>query len=308
VLKLAGCDRITAGRTYRREVNAVARAIAKQHHRHVPALTLAKCLALNPDRPDDPALLQRIFEPSAGLWPKNELAVSYVLTIASAIFKNDDGTCTVQVKSIAAWKRTKKGRVYPVIRQNTITFDCPIRVAEPPGECVRAPYLLFLRAEMSATGEPMWIEGVAQPIASRSCWIPVPSIAERQAVSTMCAVAAELDAAGIEHDIRKRIGTMKNDAGETCEPDFTATKLEIAVDEKPLLLETQKTRSPGYHARKKKQHRIMDDIGMLYVDDRLKHSRAVADRNLQERLRRFYGLDRDPMPDTPSSESSDTRP
>lgn len=297
VIKLANCDSITAGRSYRGEVYAVVSAAAKLHHRSVPSLTLAKCLALNPSRPEDPDLLQRLFEPAAALWPRNELPVAYLLTVASALFKNDDGTFSVEIESIAGWRRRKKGCAYPVLKRSTITFDCPIRVAEPPGECIRAPYLLFLRAELSTTGVPMWIEGVAQPIASRNCWVPVPSMAERQAVDVMRDVAAELDAAGVEHDMRKRIGTMKNEAGETCEPDFTATKLETAVDEKPLLLETQKTGNLAYHARKEKQHRIMGDIGMLYVDDRQKHSRTVADRNLRQRLRRFYGLDEDSKPD-----------
>lgn len=297
VIKLAGCDRIAAGRSYRGEVAAFLNAAAELRHRSVPSLTLAKCLALNPPRPEDPDLLQRLFEPAAALWPRNELAVAYLLTVASALFKNDDGTFSVEIESITGWRRRKKGRAYPVLKRSTITFDCPIRVAEPPGECIRAPYLLFLRAELSTTGVPMWIEGVAQPIASRNCWVPVPSMAERQAVDVMRDVAGELDAAGVEHDMRKRIGTMKNEAGETCEPDFTATKLETAVDEKPLLLETQKTGSRAYHARKEKQHRIMGDIGMLYVDDRQKHSRTVADRNLRQRLRRFYGLDEDSKPD-----------
>lgn len=291
VLKSAGCTRISAARSFRGEVASIERYAAGVQHRRNQQLTLAKCLHVNPSRPDDPELVRRIFRPSAGIWPKGELAVAYVLMVASEVFKHEDGSCSAVVETIQGWRRNKFGRAFPLFARTRVKFDCPISVAEPAGECVRAPYVVFLRAEMSVEGEPMWIDGVAQPISSRSCWVPIPSIAEREAVSGMRAVTAELDAAGIPHHIVKRVGTIKNDAGETCEPDFIATRTEDAVDHKPLLLETQKTASHTYHDRKVKQHRIVGDIGMLYLDDRLKHSKTVADARLRERLRRFYGLD-----------------
>lgn len=291
ILKGAGCTRISATRSSRGEVASIERYAAGVRHRWNQTLTLAKCLHVNPSRPDDPELVRVIFRSSAGLWPKGELAVAYVLMVASEVFKHEDGSCSAVVETIQGWRRNRFGRAFPLFARTRVKFDCPVSVAEPAGECGRAPYILFLRAEMSVEGKPMWIDGVAQPISSRSCWVPVHSIPEREAVSSIRAVTAELDAAGIQHHIVKRVGTIKNDVGETCEPDFVATRTEDAVDHKQLLLETQKTASQTYHDRKVKQHRIMNDIGMLYIDDRLKYSKAVADSKLRERLRRFYGLD-----------------
>ncbi len=297
ILKMAGCTRITSSRSFKGEVASIERYAAGVHHRKNEMLTLARCLVMNPDRPDDPGLLERVFAQSSRLWPKGELAVGYVLMIASKVFKNEDGSCAAQIETVKGWGRSKAGQVFPRIKQTPVTFNFPVRVAEPAGECVRAPYILFLRAEISAAGTPIWIDGVAQPIAARGFWVPVPSIAEREAVFSMRSVIAELDAAGIQHNIVKRIGTIRNDAGETCEPDFMATKIDIDMDQEQLLLETQKTARKSYHDRKLKQHRIMEDIGALYIDDRLKHSRSVADAKLRDRLRRFYGLSQETGPE-----------
>lgn len=87
------------------------------------------------------------------------------------------------------------------------------------------------------------------------------------------------------------MGTMTSEHGEDCEPDFIARKPSDPDDDAPLLMETQKTNSEKYLAAKVKPHRIMEDIGKLYIDDRQKFTRRMADARLRRRLRIFYGLE-----------------
>lgn len=299
MLTAAGRHKITAKRTHRGELAAVALAVRAMLHRKVMTLSVADCMLINPPDPASPTLLTELFSRTAGMWPKNQMPVGWVLVIASDLVKHADGSCTLTVHRLLGWTRVKGKPPQPMFTKSTVNFGCPVKVAEMAGTGRRAPYLVLLRAELSAEGTPLWIEGFAQPIVSRDCWVPIPSIAEREAVGALRVVAAELDTAGIEHDIEKKVGIMKNDDGETCEPDFVARKPEAQHSTPPLLMETQRTKSAEYEAAKVKPHRIMEDIGLLYVDDRRKFSRAVADTKLRIRLRKFFGLGDDGGPVNP---------
>ena len=259
-------------------------------HKKVDSLSVADCLLINPHDPTDPNLLPALFAQSAGKWPERQMQVGWVLLLAVGLKKLAAGDCELTINRVKGWRRAKGKRSRPILSQAIVNYGCPIRVAEPEDTCVRAPYLVCLRAELSAEGKPLWIEGFALPVQSIDCWIPTPSIAEREAVGVLRQVAAECDEAGIQHDMEKKVGTITNDQGEDCEPDFIARK-PAEPDTQPALVETQKTTSKQYHAGKVKPHRIMEDIGQLYIDDRQKYSRRTADDRLRKRLRVFYGLD-----------------
>jgi hypothetical protein len=290
MLTSGGRNKITAVRTYRGEVTAVAAAAKAMFHKKVDTLFVADCLLINPDDPTDPNLLPALFAQSADKWPHGQMQVGWVLLLATGVKKLAAGDCELTVNRVKHWRRSKGKRSRPILEKLTVNYGCPVRVAESEGTCVRAPYLVCLRAELSAEGKPLWIEGFALPVQSIDCWIPTPSIAEREAVGVLRQVAAECDAAGIQHDMEKKVGTIKNDHGEDCEPDFIARK-PAETDAEPALVETQKTTSAKYLAGKVKPHRIMADIGQLYIDDRQKYSRRTADDRLRKRLRVFYGLD-----------------
>lgn len=293
LLTSAGRHKIDAVRTYADEVSAVAQAAKAMLHRKAESLSVWDCLLINPPDPTDKSLLTDLFARSAGKWPKRQLPVGWVLVLAYGLEKHADGQCTLKVQRLVGWKRSPGKRSQPILKTTSVNFGCPVRVAEVKGICVRAPYLVCLRAELSAERKPLWIEGFAQPVQSRDCWVPIPSGSEREAVGVMRGVAAECDAAGINHDMEKKVGVMKSEDGETCEPDFVARKAMSEKQASPLLVETQKTKSAAYEAAKVKPHRIMEEIGRLYVDDRQKYSRAVADERLRRRLRKFYGLEAD---------------
>lgn len=291
MLTSAGRHKISAKRTYRGEVDTFVAAAKTMVHKRVETLSVADCLCINPADPTNPDLLPNLFARSADRWPERQLQVGWVLILATGLEKLAGGDCNLTVNRVSGWRRPKGKRARPILEETVINYGCPIRVAEIEGVCVRAPYLVCLRAELSAEGEPLWIEGFALPIESIHCWIPTPSIAEREAVGVLRQVAAECDAAGIEHDMEKKVGTITNDHGEDCEPDFIARKPAAPDTEPPLLMETQKTKCEKYLAGKIKPHRIMEDIGKLYIDDRQKYSRRMADARLRKRLRIFYGLE-----------------
>lgn len=291
LLTSARRHKISAVRTYRGEVTAVAAAAKQMFHKKVDTLSVADCLSIDPDDPTDPDFLPALFARSADQWPERQMQVAWVLILATGLEKLAGGDCNLTVKRVTDWRRRKGQRAHPILKESTINFACPIRVAEREGACVRAPYLVLLRTEMSAEGQPLWIEGFALPVESEDCWIPTPSNAEREAVDVLRQVAAECDAAGIEHEMEKKVGTITNDHGEDCEPDFIARKPTAPDTDAPLLMETQKTNSKKYLAAKVKPHRIMEDIGKLYIDDRQKYSRRMADARLRQRLRVFYRLE-----------------
>jgi hypothetical protein len=292
LLTSAGRHKISAVRTRRREVDAVAAAAKSMLHRKVEALSVADCLLINPHDPTDPDLLPALFAKSEGKWPEHQMQVGWVLILATGLEKLAGGDCNLTVDRVSGWWRPKGKGARPLRKKAIVNYGCPIRVAEIEGVCVRGPYLVCLRAELSAEGKPLWIEGFALPIESIDCWVPTSSIAEREAVGVLRQVAAECDAAGIEHDMEKKMGSITNDRGEDCEPDFIARKPAAAdAEASPLLMETQKTNSEAYMAAKVKPHRIMQDIGKLYIDDRQKYTRATADARLRQRLRNFYGPD-----------------
>jgi hypothetical protein len=288
ILASAGRNKITAGRTQAGEIAAIALASACQVHRKNPALSLCSCMWVQPENPTQADLLAVLFSRSSGMWPPGELANGYVLLVASAIHKRSDGTCGVTVHWVAQWKRTRGGNRFPVRTCASLLFRCEIRIAEPPGECVRAPYLVLLRAAMQADGTPTWIDGSALPIASKDCWVPVASNAERDAVFAQIRVAALLDLEGTEHDMEKNLKVIKSDSGERCSPDFIARRFKPADVPQKLISETQRSNSHKYHNGKKKPHRVMRDLGMLYFDDRQKLNKAKADALLKERLLRFF--------------------
>lgn len=291
LLTSADRHKISAVRTYRGEVAAVAAAAKAMVHKKAETLSVADCLLIDPPDPSDSDLLLALFTKTSGKWPEHQLQVGWVLMLATGLEKLSGGDCNVTVERVSGWRRRKGQRAHPIVEESTINFGCPVRVAEREGTCVRAPYLVLLRAEMSADRKPLWIEGFALPVESDDCWVPTPSIAEREAVGVLREVAAECDEAGIAHDMEKKVGTITSDQGDDCEPDFIARKPEAADTELPLLMETQKTSSEKYLAAKVKPHRIMEDIGKLYIDDRQKYSRRMADARLRQRLRVFYGLE-----------------
>src|SRR5438445_13902230 len=97
MLTAAGRHKITAKRTHRGEVAALALAVRAMLHRKVVALSVADCMLNNPPDPASPTLLTELFSRTAGTWPKNQMPVGWVLVIASDLEKQPDDACTPSV-------------------------------------------------------------------------------------------------------------------------------------------------------------------------------------------------------------------
>jgi hypothetical protein len=296
----AGLHQIRLSSSYEGDRASLMKAAEQIRHKKNISLTLHDCLLVDPVDHD---VLPMLFAISDGMWPGNQLPVGYVVIVCDTVHREADGRCTL--RSQVAIHHTKSGnmRSRALLAQSLFSPECPVRVAGIQGSPVCGPYLVMLRAEKDVDGRPLWIEGIARPIVSRSCWLPVRSDTERDAHNAIRKVISELDAANIPHDIHFVLNPMKNDAGDTCEPDICARKLNVMPPVPPLLIETQNTSNPVYHERKVKQHQIMDAIGTLYIDERFEVDQDEADNRLISCLREYFGLpeplccDKDPEKD-----------
>lgn len=93
---------------------------------------------------------------------------------------------------------------------------------------------------------------------------------------------------------------MRENEGKVLEPMWNESgNLQASLSrpgqrspESALMIETRKANDPQYHLAKTAQHAMMNDLGLLYIDDRMKYGRTVADDLLQQRLRQNFGLRR----------------
>lgn len=290
LMSKAALNQITPNRTYMGEMEAVSNAATKMKHREREDLTLDRCMLINPPNVADSDLMYWLFETSKDMWPEDELPVGYVLLVCDTIEKRDDGRSTL-LSHIKLEHNLAGGQLArPKIVRTEFTPECQIPATEIQGIPVNGPYLVMLRAEKDIAGKPVWIGGVAHPIISRDCWLPVRSDPERDAYNPLYRIAEELERAGIEYAIHVVLEFLYNDKGDSCKPDFSVQLLNALHHVRQLFIETQKTSSEEYFQGKVGPHEIMRDIGELYIDDRFKYSRAVADKRLLARLREYFGL------------------
>lgn len=290
LMSVAGLNQVRPTRTYAGELVAIQGAASQIFHKKNKQLTLDSCMLVDPPDPDAPDILYMLFAMSQGLWPEDELPVGYVLLLADAIEKQDDGQCTIKTTRMVERSQTGGLRARPVDKRTTFNPGCKIRVTEIQGRVVAGPYLVLLRAEKNYEGAPVWIEGFAHPIASADCWLPVRSEPERDAFEVLRQFTSELQKMGVQYNIHGVLKPLCNAEGQCCEPDFFAERLETGQPTRPLLIETQSTNDPKYHARKLKQHNIMRGIGELHVDERLTVTRTEADQRLFARLCEHFKL------------------
>lgn len=287
LMSLSGRSQITPMRSYSGELTAIMQAAGEIRHRKSEELSLAHCMLVDPPDPGASEVLYMLFAMSDGLWPPNELPVGYILLVADSIEKHEDGRCAISPKTTI--NRANTGGVARTKIQHTpFTPDCQIRVAEIQGAMVEGPYLVMLRAEKDFSGQPIWIEGIAHPIVSRTCWVPVRSNPEREAHEVLQNFSRELERVGVKYDIHVVLECMRADKGDPCWPDFFVRRLDLSPPARPLLVETQKTSDPVYHTRKERLHQTMQDIGTLVIDDRLTCDRQTADKLLLSHLRRYF--------------------
>lgn len=277
-------------RTFEDEVDAVRAAAAQLHHRSRPELSLDRCLMVDPPAPDNADLLERLFAPSRGQWPKGELPVGYVLLVCNDLVKLDDGRCALTVARNLAGVEGHASGQWALRGQPLVHFDCAVHIAEEAGHAVRAPYLVLFRATVSRQGIPSFVEGIAHPIASTNCWVPVRSIAEREAADALHEVARELQQRRVDACMQVVLRALKTDDGLTCHPDFVVRSAEPMSGVEPLFIETQKTTDPAYHEGKVGPHAVMRTMAELYIDDRLLHNREMANALLRTRVLAYFGM------------------
>ncbi len=168
----------------------------------------------------------------------------------------------------------------------TLHVEGDLRKPALDGMEARAPYLALLSVKLRDDGSRFEVlRGYAHPVLTKTLF-PVDSNLEREAAKLL------LWAAGKAWEDRKQRLVIEKPLhdipvgqdGEGCRPDFL-----VRAGNRTLVIETMGSHDPEYRERKARTHRLMAQLGELYLDERAGSDVKEANRALASKVFQFSG-------------------